>query len=111
MVATPPTLTRQGTADILWAARKGLKRFGPDGADSLREGKGNAMATPDYMLLQIRNLEQQLELLRSMVISRGKRRKKSLEMRDLYGIWRKKGRFSEKEIDDATKSWIKPFPA
>ncbi|OGH57894.1 MAG: hypothetical protein A3G34_10975 [Candidatus Lindowbacteria bacterium RIFCSPLOWO2_12_FULL_62_27] len=81
------------------------------GSEPLREGKGNAMATPDYVLLQLHSLERQIEFLRLAVNQRSKKQGKSLEMRDLFGIWRKKIHFSDQEIDEAKKSWIKPFPA
>ena len=69
------------------------------------------MATPEYVLMQIRSLEDQVRGLRSIVNGMTMKPKESKGIGDLHGIWKGKVHFSDEEIEQAKTAWMKPFPA
>lgn len=69
------------------------------------------MATPDYVLMQIRSLEEQLRGLRALLKNPDQKQPETKSFGDLFGIWKGKVHFSDEEIESAKTAWMKPFPS
>lgn len=67
------------------------------------------MATPDYVLMRIRSLEEQIRGLRSLVSGLTRPTGDIKGLGEVYGIWRGKVHFPDEEIEKAKTDWMKPL--